>query len=103
GCVSSPSAPTSTSAPEPEQSQSADAPNTGDDMEAAWLDGGRMFAIVTWGSSTCVPTAEGVSADGQTVTVQLNEGDADQVCTADLAPRASLAALPDGVDPTKDV
>ena len=103
GCVSTPGAPTSTSEPQPEQSQSTDAPHTGDDIEAAWLDGGRMFAVVTWGSSTCVPAAGEVTADGQTVTVALDEGDTDQACTDDLVPRASLATLPDGVDPTKDV
>ena len=62
-----------------------------------------MFAVVTWGSSTCVPSVESVSADGQAVTVELNEGDAAEACTADLGPRASLGALPEGVDPTKDV
>lgn len=72
-------------------------------MEAAWLDGGRMFAIVTTGSSTCVPTIDEVTANGQTVAVELNAGDNSQVCTEDLVPRASLATLPDGVDPTKDV
>lgn len=101
GCASSPGAPTSTSAPE--QSQGADASHTENDMEATWLDDGRMFAIVTWGSSSCIPTAESVTADGQTVTVELNAGDKNQACTSDIAPRASLGALPEGVDPTKDV
>ncbi|MBP3977400.1 hypothetical protein [Microbacterium sp. BLY] len=78
-----------------------------DDMDGVLLDDGRMFAIVSWGSSTCVPQIEDVSADGQRVSVTLVEPEADgateQACTADLAPRASLGALPEGVDPTKDV
>lgn len=73
------------------------------ELEAAWLDDGRMVGVVTWGSSSCVPTAAEVSADGQTVSVLLDEGDPDQACTADLAPRATVVALPEGVDPTSDI
>lgn len=75
-----------------------------DDMEGAVLDDGRMFAVVTWGSSSCVPSVGDVSADGQTVSVTVvDSDDADQVCTADMAQRASIGALPEGVDPTKDI
>lgn len=74
------------------------------DLAAAWLDDGRMFAIVSWGSSTCIPVVDEISSDGQTVSLSLvDTGAADAVCTADLAPRASVAALPDDVDPTQDV
>lgn len=62
-----------------------------------------MFAVVTWGSSSCVPTVGAVTANGQTVSVELDDGDEDQACTEDLGPRASLGALPEGVDPTQDV
>lgn len=80
-----------------------DAGGDSGDFEAAWLDDGRMIAVVTWGSSTCVPTADEVTANGQTVAVTLDEGDLEKPCTADLAARASLVVLPEGVDPTKDV
>ncbi|GAB3821035.1 hypothetical protein GCM10028820_28410 [Tessaracoccus terricola] len=73
------------------------------ELEAAWLDDGRMVGVVTWGSSSCVPVAAEVTADGQTVTVLLDEGDPDQACTADLVPRATVVPLPEGVDPTSDV
>lgn len=73
------------------------------EFEAAWLDMGRMVAIVTWGSSSCVPVADQVTANGQTVNVTLDAGDPTQACTADYAARASLVALPEGVDPTKDI
>ncbi len=78
---------------------------TGDDLDfdVAWLDNGRMVAIVTQGSSSCVPIAGEITADGQTVTAELSEGEEDQACTADLVPRASLVGLPEGVDPTRDV
>lgn len=62
-----------------------------------------MVAVVTVGSSTCIPVAEEVTADGQTVSITLSEGDPSQPCTMDLTERASLVALPDGVDPTQDV
>lgn len=78
-----------------------------DDMDGALLDDGRMFAVVSWGSSTCLPQVDEVTADGQRVSVTLvdpqSEGATEQACTADLAPRASVGALPEGVDPTKDV
>ena len=78
-----------------------------DDIEGALVDDGRMFAVVTWGSSTCVPQVDEVIAEGQTVTATLVEPEGDgateKACTADLAPRASIGALPEGVDPTKDI
>ncbi|NKF34041.1 hypothetical protein HER21_47300, partial [Pseudomonas sp. BGM005] len=62
------------------------------------------FAVVTWGSSTCVPQVDTVSANGQTVMVELvDSGDADAVCPADMAQRASVGGLPEGVDPTKEI
>lgn len=78
-----------------------------DDLDAVLLDDGRMFAVVSWGSSTCLPQVGEATADGQRVSVTLvdpeGEGATEQACTADLAPRASVGALPEGVDPTKDV
>lgn len=97
------SAPTSTD-DDAATSSPAPAPEDDQDLEAAWLDGGRMFAIVSWGSSTCIPVVDEVSADGQRVSLSLVDiGEADTACTADFAPRASVAALPDGVDPAQDV
>ncbi|GAA4481140.1 hypothetical protein [Microbacterium panaciterrae] len=79
------------------------APST--DPAAAWLDGGRGIALVTWGSSSiaCAPAVADVQAEGQTVSVTLAGPAADIVCTADFAPRGTYVAVPQGVDPTKDV
>lgn len=78
-----------------------------DEIEAAWLDDGRMFAIVTWGSSTCVPMVDEVSADGQKVAVSLVNATAaegeEKACTSDLTARASIGATPADVDPTREV
>lgn len=73
------------------------------ELDAAWLDQGRMVGVVTWGSSTCIPQATDVTADGQSVSVTLEDVVGDQICTADYAPRASVVTLPAGVDPTQDV
>lgn len=74
----------------------------GTEVAATWLDGGRMIALVTWGSSSCVPQASEVTASGQEVSVTLADG-ANQACTADYAPRASAVGVPAGVDPHEPV
>lgn len=102
GCAAGPGATTPTSTPAPSAGQT-DGSDDADDMEGALLDDGRMFAVVTWGSSTCIPQVDEVSADGQTVSVTLVDADADAVCTKDMQQRASLGSLPEGVDPTQDV
>ena len=71
GCAGSSGDQTPTSSPSPDKSTHTDAPILGDDVEAAWLDEGRMFAIVTRGSSTCVPGRRrglGRGADGDGLT-----------------------------------
>ncbi|WP_337002751.1 MULTISPECIES: hypothetical protein [unclassified Microbacterium] len=103
GCTAGPGSDTPTSSPAP----SAGGIDDQNDFEGALLDDGRMFAVVTMGSSTCVPQVDEVSADGQTVSVTLVEpastDGTEKACTADFAPRASIGALPEGVDPTKDI
>ncbi|MCT1478669.1 hypothetical protein [Microbacterium sp. p3-SID336] len=108
GCTVGPggAAPHATSDPSsgPGDAGSGDDQN---DLEGALLDDGRMFAVVSWGSSTCIPQVAEVTAEGQTVSVTLAEPEGDgateRACTADLAPRASVGGLPEGVDPTKDI
>lgn len=107
GCTASPGETPPTSGTSPDDSGQSSSPAADDDIEAAWLDDGRMFAIVTTGSSTCVPMIDEVSAEGQRVAVSLVDppsgDDTEKVCTTDLAQRASLGALPEGVDPSQDV
>ncbi len=73
-------------------------------LTGAWLDDGRIIAVVTSGSSTCVPTAESaeINSDGA-LAVELVEPDADTACTRDLVPRATLVTVPNGVDPSQDL
>jgi len=104
GCTAGPGATAPSSTPLPSSSSSADGGDDLDDVEATILDEGRLFAVVTWGSSTCIPQVDSVSASGQTVSVELiDSGDADAVCTADMAQRASIGGLPEGVDPTQEI
>lgn len=104
GCASSPGdvAPTSTGTTGFAPPVATD---DGFETDAAWLDDGRMVAVVTWGSSTCIPraSADGVVADGQSLTVTLTEVSPSGACTADLVPRATPVTLPAGIDPTQDV
>lgn len=72
-------------------------------LGAAWLDGGRLIGLVTYGSSTCVPVADTATLDGDTITVEFVEDAAEQACTADLAPRATVFEVPEGLDVTTDV
>lgn len=73
-----------------------------DDIEAAWLDGGRMIGLVTYGSSTCLPTATVGAVGGGVLEVELAD-DAEAVCTRDLVPRVTLVPLAGEVDPSRDL
>jgi hypothetical protein len=112
GCGTGPASPAPTStAGDPTGTGGADAggappERTADDVEAAWLDGGRMIAIVTWGSSTrtCQPAVTDAAADGQRVTLTLADpAEAADGCDMDLGPRAVILPVQEGVDVTKGV
>jgi ABC-type transport system substrate-binding protein len=96
GCASTPSAAPS--------SASTASGSTDAEIDAAWLDDGRIIGLVTTGSSTCIPAADEATlqADGS-LAVTLIEPDADTACTRDLVPRVTLVELPEGVDPSKDL
>lgn len=98
GCASGGSAPAPTPTPSAPSSASA-----AGDVAAAWLDGGSMIALLTWGSSSCKPMAtDAAYADG-TLKVALSDPATDQPCTRDLVMRGIPVVLPDGVDPSQDL
>lgn len=99
-CASAPAAPNTAG---PSDAPKTTAPEVTETLEAAWLDNGRMFAVVTWGSSTCIPIAGDVTASGQDVTVTLQDPPENTACTSDLRPRATIVGLPEGVKATEDV
>lgn len=60
---------------------------------AGWYGDGH-FLILTWGSSGCPPTIDTVEATrGDEVTVTFADPPADQVCTMDMAPQLTAAAV----------
>lgn len=107
GCTSTPGAGAPTSSSAPSAGSTDDVGDDANDIEGTLLDDGRMFAVITWGSSGCVPQIDQVAAEGQTVTVSVVDVEAadgeETVCTTDFAPRASIGALPEGVDPTAEI
>lgn len=61
-----------------------------------WLEPGKTFAVVTWGSSSCLPEVSILKADGDSLRVGIEtSGSGHDVCTADLGPRTSELELPD--------
>lgn len=95
GCASTPGASGSSPSVEEPSASAVDL-----EVAAGWLDGGRFISLVTWGSSSCVPVADEATlgADGSVAVTLSTPG---EVCTADYAPRATLVAPPEGVDPAE--
>lgn len=100
GCATPAGEATSTPAPVDE---STSAPDDDMDVEAAWLDDGRLIGIVTYGSSGCVPVAEEPVLNGSVLEVTFVEPEEDVACTADYAPRVTIVGVPEGVDPSQDL
>jgi hypothetical protein len=88
----------------PSGSPSAGGDDSEAQIDAAWLDDGRIVGLVTMGSSTCIPAADdaALQADGS-LAVTLVEPDAETACTADMAPRVTLVEVPEDVDPSQDL
>ncbi|MDT0156174.1 hypothetical protein Q9R19_00890 [Microbacterium sp. ARD32] len=102
GCSATPASPVPTSTPSPREHRSTEP----GDLYAAWLDGGRMIGIVTWGSSTptCQPFVQASSADGQDISVELTyPPEASDGCNSDLRLLAHVIGVADGVDASRDV
>jgi hypothetical protein len=89
--------------PAPSGSSGSSGQTTEIEVDAAWLDGGRMIGLVTEGSSTCVPTAGDTSYENGVLTVELVEPSGDTACTRDLVPRVTVVGLPEGVDPAQEL
>jgi hypothetical protein len=76
------------------------------ELGAGWVDGGRMIAVTTWGSSTCIPVAEEAELEGDVLAVTLADPapqGSEVACTLDNVQRATLVPVPEGVDPTQDL
>jgi hypothetical protein len=73
------------------------------DVEAAWLEDGRVIGLILAGSSTCLPMAQEATYDAGVLTVSLMEPSAGTACTRDLVLRGIPVGVPDDVDPTQDL
>lgn len=61
---------------------------------AGWA-GSDVFALLTWGSSSCPPEVESAVASGAgEIVVTFVAPAADQICTADMAPRVTAVEVP---------
>jgi hypothetical protein len=70
---------------------------------AGWTEADGRFVLLTWGSSSCAPVIADVAASGPAeVTVTFETPPADQVCTMDMAPRATVAFV-EGLEEDSDV
>ena len=70
---------------------------------AGWTGADGQFVLLTWGSSSCAPVISDVAATGPAeVTVTFETPPADQVCTMDMAPRATIVVV-DGLEEDSDV
>lgn len=84
-------------------------------MRAAWLDDGRMVAIVTPGRPGRAPLATEIAVDGEVVHVMLEErhseasapsgrvDESDRGERAERVDRATLVGVPEGTDPRRDL
>ncbi|KAA9106524.1 hypothetical protein [Microbacterium rhizomatis] len=62
---------------------------------AGWYSG-TGFLILSWGSSSCVPQLESAEpTSAKLITATFATPPADQVCTADMAPRVTVAEVAD--------
>ncbi|MFC4222566.1 hypothetical protein [Lysinibacter cavernae] len=67
---------------------------------AAWLDEGKKIAVVTYGSSICLPVANEIEGDDDENAVDISVAAAENVaCTADLVPRYWEFETPSTVTP----
>lgn len=64
---------------------------------AGWIEEGETFGVVSWGSSSCVPIATKIEADGDDhLTVRFADSP-HAVCTADLAATTHEFTVPTGI------
>lgn len=68
----------------------------GEQILTGWIEEGKTFAVVTWGSSSCVPIADSIEATADNSLLVSFVASPNEVCTADMAPTTHTFALPSG-------
>lgn len=102
GCSSTQIKPVSDYAGEP-RGVEAPASSAGGASWATWMQSGKQFGIVLYGSSTCPPTVESVKVVASNQLEATLAPAPGGVCTHDLVPHTTIFATPGGVTTTSDV
>lgn len=102
GCSSGQVKPESDYAGEPKGVE-APASSAGGASWATWMQGGKQFGIVLYGSSTCPPTVQSVKVVSDNRLEATLSPASGGVCTHDLVPHTTVFATPSGVTTTSDV
>jgi hypothetical protein len=96
GCSTAPSRPIEDYAGEP-KGVDAPASSAGGASWAVWLEDGTRFAIVLYGSSTCPPKVQNVTATANdTITATLAPAPGG-ICTHDYMPHSTVFGTPDRI------
>jgi len=66
---------------------------------ATWIEEGETFAVVTWGSSSCLATPIEIVGEGDVVTIEF-EPSAEEMCTADMAATTYTFTVPEKMTST---
>lgn len=66
----------------------------GEQILTGWIEEGKTFAVVIWGSSSCVPIADSIDSNADNSMVLTFRASPNEVCTADMSPSTHTFALP---------
>ncbi len=102
GCSSAQVKPVSDYAGEP-KGVDAPASSAGGASWATWMQSGKQFGIVLYGSSTCPPTVQSVKVIGSNQLEATLSPASGGVCTHDLVPHTTVFATPSEVTTSSDV
>ena len=102
GCTGAPNRPVEDYAGEP-KGVDAPASSAGGASWAVWLDDGDQFAIVLYGSSTCPPKVQNVTASADDMIAATLAPAPGGICTRDFVPHTTVFATPDRITKTGEV
>ncbi|ANF31626.1 hypothetical protein A0130_08025 [Leifsonia xyli] len=102
GCTGSPNRPVDDYSGEPKGVQPP-ASSAGGASWAVWLEDGDQLAIVLYGSSTCPPKVQNVTATSSTQITATLAPAPGGICTRDFVPHTTVFGTPDRITKTGEV
>ena len=102
GCTSTQVKPASDHAGEPQGVQPP-ASSAGGASWATWLEDGKQFGIVLYGSSTCPPKVQSVKVVASNQLEATLAPASGGVCTHDIVPHTTVFDTPSGLTTSSDV